>query len=97
MRRCEVSLQTGAVWTDQPIPRATNVLTGRAAQDPLQIVRGEYLEIPGLRLTRNQLRQLWDLDDVLCDKILDALVAVRFLRPTAGGAFVRADDKLHAC
>jgi hypothetical protein len=92
-----VSLQTGAVWTDLHALRDAKVLVGGAVQDPMQVVRGEYLEIPGLRLTRSQLRQLWDLDDVLCDKILERLVAARFLRSTSGGAFVRADDTLHAC
>jgi hypothetical protein len=55
-------------------------------------LRGEYLEIPGLHLTRNQIRRLWDLDDVTCDAVIEALVDRRFLRQSPAGAYVRADD-----
>ena len=61
--------------------------------DPIQhwvrIIRGEYLEIPGLFLTRSQVQRLWELDAVVCDQVLDALVGTRFLRRTPEGAFVR--------
>ena len=62
-----------------------------AIQDWIQIVRGEYLEIPGLLLTRSQVQRFWGLDLVLCDKVLSALVEARFLRRTQGGAFGRVD------
>ena len=45
----------------------------------LQRVRAEFLEMPGLRLTRAQARRLWALDELLCDAILTALVDARFL------------------
>ena len=63
------------------------------SDDPIQhwvrIIRGEYLEIPGLLLTRSQVQRLWELDAVVCDQVLDALVELRFLRRTPEGAFVR--------
>jgi len=62
----------------------------RRVEDWIQIVRGEYLEIPGLLLTRSQVQRFWGLDAVLCDQILDALTGTRFLEKTRGGAFVRA-------
>lgn len=58
----------------------------------LQLIRGEYLEMPGLHLTPNQARRLWNLDSVTCDALLDALVDARFLRRTLQGAYVRVDD-----
>jgi hypothetical protein len=58
----------------------------------IPIVRGEFLEIPGLCLTRSQVQRLWGLDGVLCDRILEALISVRFLQRTPNGAFVRADQ-----
>ena len=40
-------------------------------------VRGEYLEMPGLRLTSDQARRLWRLDETACVAILGALVDAR--------------------
>ena len=58
----------------------------------LQLIRGEYLEMPGLHLTGLQAQRLWHLDSVTCEALLNALIDVRFLRRTLKGAFVRADD-----
>jgi hypothetical protein len=57
--------------------------------DLLQRVRGEYLEMPGLRLTCVQARRLWALQDPTCQALLDALVGTGFLSLTADGAYVR--------
>ena len=46
----------------------------------LEIVRGEYLEMPGLRLTRQQARRLWALDADTCDALLATLEGSKFLR-----------------
>ena len=54
-------------------------------------IRAEYVEVPGLSLTRQQAKRLWRLDDVLCDSVLQALVDVRFLRRTPAGSYIRAD------
>ena len=59
--------------------------------DWIHLVRAEYLEIPGLHLTRSQVLRLWGLDEITCDALLDTLVDVRFLRRTHAGAYVRAD------
>jgi hypothetical protein len=58
-------------------------------QSWVEIVRGEYLEIPGLLLTRSQVQRLWDLDDTSCDAVLESLLESRFLRRTPSGAFIR--------
>jgi hypothetical protein len=60
----------------------------------IQLVRGEYLEIPGLSLTRTQLQRLWGLDDVLCDAILDSLIESHFLERTRNGGFVRVEARV---
>jgi len=57
----------------------------------LRLIRAEFLEMPGLRLTRTQAQRLWNLDAKACDAVLSALVNVRFLRRTDNGAYVRAD------
>jgi hypothetical protein len=55
----------------------------------LQIIRGEYLEIPDLALTRAEMRRMWTLDEMTCDTLVDALVQVRFLRLTHRNRYVR--------
>jgi len=60
-------------------------------EDWLQLIRGEYLEIPDLCLTRPQVERLWDLDNVTSDALLEALVEVRFLRRTTQECYVRAN------
>ena len=58
------------------------------AQQPLdevlQRVQGEYIEMPGLRLTTAQAQRLWGLDRAACDALLDALVDAKFLSGTTG-------------
>jgi hypothetical protein len=56
----------------------------------LEIVRGEYLEMPGLRLTRQQARRLWALDADTCDALLSTLEGSGFLRRTRDGEYMLA-------
>jgi hypothetical protein len=57
-----------------------------------QRIQGEYREMPGLCLTPEQARRLWDLDETACAAILEALVAQQFLRRTTRGSYVRGDN-----
>ena len=59
--------------------------------DWLQLIRSEYLEIPGLCLTKPQVQRLWGLDPVTSETLLAALVDVKFLKRTRQDAYVRAD------
>jgi Fic family protein len=54
-------------------------------------IRGEFLEMPGLRLTSEQAARLWHVDAATCTAVLSRLVADRFLTRTRSGAYVRAD------
>jgi hypothetical protein len=65
--------------------------TSRGIQDVVHRIRGEFLEMPGLRLTSDQARRLWRLDETACEAVLGALVDARFLARTRDGAFVRQD------
>jgi hypothetical protein len=56
----------------------------------LHRIRGEFVEMPGLRLTREQAARLWHLDPVLVTSLLRALVDAKFLATTADGAYRRA-------
>jgi hypothetical protein len=63
----------------------------QALDDVLKQVQGEYIEMPGLRLTTAQAQRLWGLDRAACDALLGALVDAKFLFRTRDGAFVRSD------
>lgn len=67
------------------------VQTGLVAEW-LSIVRGEFLEIPGLRLTKREFQRMWGLDTLTCDSLIKVLEDSHFLRRTATGAYVRADS-----
>jgi hypothetical protein len=65
---------------------------GADEADVLRRVQGEFLEMPGLRLTEAQARRLWNLDQALCESLLDTLVQERFLFRTGDGAFMRVEQ-----
>jgi DNA-binding GntR family transcriptional regulator len=59
------------------------------ASEPLLVrIRGEFREMPGLRLTLAQARRLWHLDLTTCQAALNALINEGYLRRTPDGAFV---------
>ena len=55
-------------------------------------VRAEYREMPGLTLTRWQMRRLWRLDSSLCDAVVEALVASHFLCCRPNNTYARVSD-----
>lgn len=59
--------------------------------DVLRRVQGEFIEMPGLRLTTAQAQRLWGLDQGACDALLNSLVDTKFLFKTRDGAFVRSE------
>jgi hypothetical protein len=61
--------------------------------DWLRVIQAEYLEMPGLHLTKPQIQRLWQLEPQLCDALLDALVAGDFLRKTGREAYVLVRDR----
>jgi len=63
----------------------------RMTDEVLRRVQGEFLEMPGLRLTTPQARRLWGLDAAQCDALLGALVEANFLFRTRDGAFMRVE------
>ena len=55
----------------------------------LELIQAEYREMPGLSLNKAQMQRLWGIDAVLCDALVDALVAARVLRRTTRGGYMR--------
>ena len=62
--------------------------------DWLRLIQAEYLEMPGLHLTKTQVQRLWGLEPDLCDAVLDTLVAAEFLKKTPRETYVLSDASL---
>jgi hypothetical protein len=60
-------------------------------EDVLSRIRGEFREMPGLRLTPAQATRLWGLEPPLCAEVIDRLVETAYLRWTPAGALTRAE------
>jgi hypothetical protein len=56
----------------------------------LNRVRGEFIEMPGLRLRVEQAQRLWNLDRASCELLLRSLVEANFLRRFSDDAYSRA-------
>ena len=53
----------------------------------------EYIDLPGLHLTFEQVRRLMSVDANMCASVLDTLVELRFLTRSADGTYVRSSDR----
>lgn len=67
-------------WPSVPMPRSTasrenGMIAGQTTiADWIHLVRSEYLEMPGLHVTGNQVQRLWGLDGITCDALLESLI-----------------------
>lgn len=57
-------------------------------RESVHLVQTEYLEMPGLQLTKAQLRRLCGLEEQTCDAVLDQLLSTHFLRRTPRDEYV---------
>jgi hypothetical protein len=58
----------------------------------LHRICGEYLEMPGLQLTRPQAQRLWGLDEQTCTWLLESLTEEKFLYKRPDGMYARLTD-----
>jgi hypothetical protein len=58
----------------------------------LERIRAEYLEMPGLCLTPEQMQRLCGVERALCQQVLDKLVDAKFLCLKANGTYARLTD-----
>jgi hypothetical protein len=58
----------------------------------VKMIKSEYEEMPGLRLTKPQVRRMWGLPDADCEQVLARLQADHVLRVTPRGCYVLADN-----
>ena len=56
----------------------------------VQRVRGEFREMPGLRLTFAQACRLWQLDPTICEVVLERLTRDGVLLQTRHGHYIAA-------
>jgi hypothetical protein len=61
-------------------------MTSSTLEDVLALMRMEYAELPGLKLTAWQAQRLWGLPQDVCDRALATLIAEgRLVRTLDGG------------
>jgi hypothetical protein len=64
----------------------------QAVVDLIERIRAEYLEMPGLSLTSEQLERLCGIDRTMCNVVLQALIARKFLGLRPDGRYARLTD-----
>ena len=69
------------------------LVADKAVAEWTQRIRAEYLEMPGLSLTRAQMRRLWPIEAPLCDAVVNALVASGFLECRPGYTYARRSSR----
>jgi hypothetical protein len=60
--------------------------------DVLERLRAEYLEMPGMWLTVQQVQRLCGVERTVCQWALDSLVATKFLCVKSDGSYARSTD-----
>jgi hypothetical protein len=58
-------------------------------QQAFDRIRAEFLEMPGMTLTPEQVRRLCGVDINVCEGVLNDLVRARFLTSTTDGSYRR--------
>jgi hypothetical protein len=61
----------------------------KTTHDVLERVRAEYREMPGMRLTAEQVQRLFGIERMVCKAALDSLVDSKFLCVKADGTYAR--------
>jgi hypothetical protein len=55
-------------------------------------VRAEYVEMPGMSLTRDEVQRLFGIEPSFCEAVLDALVRTGFLGCQSNGRYGRVNE-----
>lgn len=73
-------------------PRHDGTAHGESDEQGLLRIYGEFLEMPGLRLTCRQAQRLFGLGASTCARLLDDLVERGFLARQPNGTYARLSD-----
>jgi hypothetical protein len=69
------------------------ILTESYFEQSLERIRAEYLEMPGLCLTLEQMLRLSGVERTVCQMVLDSLVDAKFLNLKPNGGYARLTDE----
>ena len=61
----------------------------KTIDDVLARLQAEFTEMPGLRLTPEQIQRLCGIERVVCQAVLASLVGTNFLRVRSDGTYAR--------
>jgi hypothetical protein len=61
-------------------------------QRVLERLRAEYLEMPGMKLTIEQVQRLCGIEPTMCKLVLEALVKANFLSLKSDATYVRLTE-----
>jgi hypothetical protein len=64
----------------------------RTIHDIVERLRAEYLEMPGLHLTADQVQRLCGIERTVCQSVLDALIQAKFLSEKSDGHYARLTE-----
>jgi len=64
----------------------------RTIEDVLNRLRAEFVEMPGISLTSEQVQRLCGVDRTICQMVLNALVNEKFLAAKSDGQYARRTD-----
>jgi hypothetical protein len=64
----------------------------RTVQHIVERLRAEYLEMPGLRLKREEIERLCGIEQSLSEAVLDALLEAKFLSRKQDGYYTRLTE-----
>jgi hypothetical protein len=77
--------RTASPWqSEESIVRTHDALIER--------LRAEFIEMPGLRLMREQVQRLCGVEQAICQIVLDELVNAKFLCRKPHGVYARLTD-----
>ncbi len=66
---------------------------GTQLDDWLQLIRGEFQEVPDLRVTLEQAAGLWNLEPRELELLLETFVDVGFLRRSSNGSYFQPQPR----
>lgn len=64
----------------------------KTTQELISRIRAEFLEMPGMRLTMQQVQRLCGIESTLCQIVLDSLVEEKFLSVKPDGSYGRLTE-----
>jgi hypothetical protein len=76
------------------VARVTNRAPASRVDHLIRVIRSDFKEMPGMRLTRVQFRRLWNLGEAECDLIVRDLLGEEYLREGRDGRLCRRVDCL---